>query len=262
MKTISQLKEMKRQGQKITCLTAYDASFARLMEQCDIDALLVGDSLGMVIQGKATTLPVSVEEMEYHTSTVCRGAPNTFVIADMPFMSDLSYEEALHHAGQLIKTGAHCIKLEGAQAFTLEIIEGLSARGVPVCAHIGLQPQSVNKLGGYKVQGKTREQATQLIEHASALESAGADLMVLECVPATVAAEISRSISIPTIGIGAGVDCDGQVLVIYDVLGISPGKSPRFVRNFLAESDSIESAICTYRDAVKSKSFPTAEHSF
>jgi 3-methyl-2-oxobutanoate hydroxymethyltransferase len=161
MKSITQLKEMKAHGEKITCLTAYDASFSRLLENNGIDVILVGDSLGMVVQGKATTLPVTVEEMEYHTSMVCRGASNTFVIADMPFMSDLSYEDALHHAGQLIKAGATCVKLEGAQAFTLEIIEGLSARGVPVCAHIGLQPQSVNKMGGYKVQGKTEEQAIQ-----------------------------------------------------------------------------------------------------
>lgn len=262
MKSITQLKEMKSRGEKITCLTAYDASFARLLEKAEIDVILVGDSLGMVVQGKATTLPVSIEEMEYHTAMVCRGAPNNFVVADMPFMSDLSYEEALHQAGMLIKAGATCVKLEGAQAHTLEIIEGLGVRGVPVCAHIGLQPQSVNKLGGYKVQGKSEAHAIELIENARALEQAGADLLVLECVPATVAAQISKAIDIPTIGIGAGVDCDGQVLVIYDMLGITQGKRPRFVKDFLADNSDVESAITAYRDAVKSKSFPSAEHSF
>lgn len=262
MKTITQLRNMKSQGEKITCLTAYDASFARLLEKAEIDVILVGDSLGMVVQGKATTLPVNIDEMEYHTAMVCRGAPNSFVIADMPFMSDVSYEEALHQAGILLKAGATCVKLEGAHAHTLEIIEGLAMRGVPVCAHIGLQPQSVNKLGGYKVQGKTKEQIKELLYNAQALETAGADMIVLECVPAVVAAEISSAISIPTIGIGAGVDCDGQVLVIYDMLGITQGKRPRFVKDFLADSNSIESAISAFRDDVRSGVFPTTEHSF
>ena len=262
MKTNTQLRSMKSQGEKITCLTAYDATFAKLLEKAEIDVILVGDSLGMVVQGKNTTIPVTIEEMEYHTSMVCRGAPNTFVIADMPFMSDVSYEEALHQAGMLLKAGATSVKLEGAHPHTLEIIEGLSARGVPVCAHIGLQPQSVNKLGGYKVQGKTEEQAKELLYNAQALEVAGADMIVLECVPAMVAEEISKSIAIPTIGIGAGVNCDGQVLVIYDMLGVTQGHRPRFVKDFLTKSDSVESAIISFRDAVRTGTFPTPENSF
>ncbi|MDH5545797.1 MAG: 3-methyl-2-oxobutanoate hydroxymethyltransferase [Gammaproteobacteria bacterium] len=262
MMTTIKLREKKQAGEKITCLTAYDASFAAIEESAGIDAILVGDSLGMVLQGHTSTLPVTIEDMVYHTSLVRRGAPASFLIADMPFMADASVESALLNAGQLVKAGATCIKLEGAQSFTLEIVTGLAQRGVPVCGHIGLQPQSVNKLGGYRVQGKDSHQAIKLVEDAHALEQAGADIIVLECVPATLAQEITRNLSIPTIGIGAGAGCDGQVLVIYDLLGITRGKRAKFVKDFLQGCDSIEQAVCAYRDAVKSGEFPSVEHSF
>jgi len=259
---IMTLRDKKVKGEKITCLTAYDASFASLLDAAGIDIILVGDSLGMVVQGHRTTLPVSIEEMEYHTTLVARGAPNTLVIADMPFMSDSSVEQALIEAGQLIKAGARVVKLEGAAAHTLDIISQLSIRGVPVCGHLGLQPQSVNKLGGYRVQGKDKESAEDIMESAFALEQAGADLLVLECVPAELAQTISQQLKIPTIGIGAGVSCDGQVLVLYDMLGITPGKRPKFSKDFLAGTSSVIRALEAYRDAVIAGQFPGPEHSF
>ena len=260
--TIPRLREMKGQGEKIVALTAYDASFASLCDSAGVDVVLVGDSLGMVVQGHASTLPVSIDDMVYHTAAVARGVANAFLIADLPFMSFRNAEVALMSSADLIaQGGAAMVKLEGAD-YTLDVIDALARRSVPVCAHLGLTPQSVHKLGGYRVQGKTKAAGEQLFADAKAVEAAGADLLVLECVPAALAKRISAELSIPTIGIGAGVDCDGQVLVIYDMLGITPGKRPRFSKDFLAERGSVLDAIRAYTSAVRKKEFPAQEHSF
>lgn len=264
MITIAKLKEKKSAGEKLTCLTAYDASFSALMHEAGVEILLVGDSLGMVVQGKETTLPVTLDEMIYHASAVKRGAPDAFIVVDLPFMSYSTPEYALKSAGKIMKrTGANMVKLEGGEAM-LETVSLLTSRGIPVCAHLGLLPQSVHKTSGYRVQGKSQPEAIRILEDAVALEAAGADLIVLECVPATLAKEISLQLSIPTIGIGAGVDCDGQVLVVYDMLNVTKGKRPRFSKDFMSESDhpSILDAIKTYVDEVKSGVFPGQEHSF
>jgi 3-methyl-2-oxobutanoate hydroxymethyltransferase len=260
--TIPRLREMKGQGEKIVALTAYDASFASLCDNAGVDIVLVGDSLGMVVQGHASTLPVSIDDMVYHTAAVARGVANALLIADLPFMSFRSAEVALASSADLMaQGGAAMVKLEGAD-YTLDVIDALARRSVPVCAHLGLTPQSVHKLGGYRVQGKTKAAGEQLFADAKAVEAAGADLLVLECVPAALAKRISAELSIPTIGIGAGVDCDGQVLVIYDMLGITPGKRPRFSKDFLADSGSVLDAIRAYASAVRKKEFPAQEHSF
>ncbi|MEP6484873.1 MAG: 3-methyl-2-oxobutanoate hydroxymethyltransferase [Rudaea sp.] len=260
--TIPRLREMKGQSEKIVALTAYDASFAALCDGAGVDIVLVGDSLGMVVQGHASTLPVSIDDMVYHTAAVARGVANAFLIADLPFMSFRNSEAALISSARLMaQGGAAMVKLEGAD-FALDVIDALARRSVPVCAHLGLTPQSVHKLGGYRVQGKTKAAGEQLFADAKAVESAGADLLVLECVPATLAKRISAELTIPTIGIGAGVDCDGQVLVIYDMLGITPGKRPRFSKNFLTGSDSVLDAIRAYASAVRKGEFPAQEHAF
>ena len=264
MITIAKLKEKKSAGEKLTCLTAYDASFSALMHEAGVEILLVGDSLGMVVQGKETTLPVTLDEMIYHASAVKRGAPDAFIVVDLPFMSYSTPEYALKSAGKIMKrTGANMVKLEGGEVM-LETVSLLTGRGIPVCAHLGLLPQSVHKTSGYRVQGKSQPEAIRMLEDAVALEAAGADLIVLECVPATLAKEISLQLSIPTIGIGAGVDCDGQVLVLYDMLNVTKGKRPRFSKDFMSESDhpSILDAIKAYVDEVKSGVFPGQEHSF
>lgn len=261
-KTIVSLTKKKAAGEKLTCLTAYDASFAALVNEAGIDIILVGDSLGMVVQGKETTIPVSIEEMIYHASAVKRGAPDAFIVIDMPFMSYNSPEEALTNAGDMMKqAGINMVKLEGGKV-QLNTIETLSRRGIPVCAHLGLLPQSVHKTSGYRVQGKQDDEAECLFEEAKAIEQAGADMLVLECVPAALAKRISEALEIPVIGIGAGVDCDGQVLVIYDILAISKGKRPKFSKDFLQGQDSILNALKAYVSAVKTKEFPTLEHSF
>ena len=261
-KTISTLMQMKQQGEKIAMLTSYDASFTRLMDEAGVDTILVGDSLGMVVQGQESTLPVEVDHMVYHTQCVARGRRDALLIADMPFMSYSSSEQALGTAGRLMKDGgAHMVKLEGG-ATQLETVRQLTANGIPVCAHLGLLPQSVHRLGGYRVQGKDEESARIMREEAMALESAGAQMLVLECIPQGLAGDISQALSIPVIGIGAGVQCDGQVLVVYDMLGITPGDMPRFVKNFLPGAGSIPKAISAYVEAVKSGTFPTAEQSF
>ncbi len=260
--SLSTLRKMKRDGEKIAVLTAYDASFARRVEEAGTEVILVGDSLGMVVQGGETTLAVTVDEIVYHTRAVVRGAPNAFVIADMPFLGDATPESALANAARLMKEGgAQMVKLEGGAA-QVEIVRLLSGRSVPVCAHLGLQPQAVHKLGGYKVQGRDEAAAEAIIRDAAALEAAGAEMLVLECVPSLLAAEVTRAVSIPVIGIGAGADTDGQVLVLYDMLGITPGNVPKFARNFLADGDSIEAALATYVAAVKSGAFPAPEHGF
>ena len=261
VRTVPVLAAMARQGEKIAMLTCYDASFAALLDRAGVDALLIGDSLGMVIGGRTTTLAVSLEEMVYHTRCVAAGARNAVVIADMSFGSyQASPEQAYANAARLMAAGAQMVKLEGG-AWVARSVEFLVARGIPVCAHLGLQPQSVHRLGGYKVQGKTDASARALREDAHSLTVAGADLLVLELVPAALAAEVTSEIAVPTIGIGAGSRCSGQVLVLYDMLGIYPGKPARFVRNFMTGAGSIEEAVGAYVRAVKDGSFPGPEHS-
>lgn len=260
--TTVSLQQMKQQGEKIAVLTSYDASFTRLLEDAGVDVILVGDSLGMVIQGRESTLPVGVDEMVYHTACVARARQRALLVADMPFMSYSSADQALGTAGRLMKDGgAQMVKLEGG-ATQLETVRQLCANGIPVCAHLGLLPQSVHRLGGYRVQGRDQEAARIMLEEALALETAGAQLLVLECVPAALAGEISRALAIPVIGIGAGVECDGQVLVLYDMLGITAGRSPRFVRDFMPQTCSVAGAIQAYVKAVKERRFPAPEESF
>ncbi len=256
------LQQMKQQGEKIAVLTSYDASFTHLLEEAGVDVILVGDSLGMVIQGRESTLPVGVDEMVYHTACVARARRRALLVADMPFMSYSSADQALHTAGRLMKDGgAQMVKLEGG-ATQLETVRQLCANGIPVCAHLGLLPQSVHRLGGYRVQGRDEEAARIMLEDALALETAGAQMLVLECVPVALAEEISRRLKIPVIGIGAGAGCDGQVLVLYDMLGITPGQRPRFVRDFLPGACSVPGAIRAYVEAVKGGDFPAAAESF
>lgn len=258
--SISDLNTMKQTGEKISCLTAYDASFSALLDQAGIDVLLVGDSLGMVIQGQSSTLPVTIQDMVYHTRSVTSARKRAFVLADLPFASYATPAQALQNAAQLMQVGgAQMVKLEGAK---LDVIEFLVDQGIPVCGHLGLLPQSVNRIGGYKVQGRDPAQAEKLMTDALAVERAGAGLLVVECIPALLAAEISQNLTIPVIGIGAGAACDGQVLVLYDMLNISAGNRPRFSKNFMAEAGSIEDAILRYNQAVKSGEFPAAKHTY
>ncbi len=260
--TVPRLREMKARGEKIVMLTAYDAGFAAQCELGGVDSVLVGDSLGMVVQGRASTLPVTLDEMVYHTAAVARGTHTALLIADLPFMTFRDADTALRSSARLLaEGGAAMVKLEGAD-YVVDVIHALDRRQVPVCAHLGLTPQSVHKLGGYHVQGKGKSAAEHLLADAKAVEQAGASLLVLECVPATLARQITMQLQIPTIGIGAGADCDGQVLVIYDMLGITPGKRPRFSRDFLAGQGSVADAIRAYAKAVRSGAFPAAEHSF
>lgn len=258
--SIHQLQSMRDSGEKITVVTAYDATFGRLASDADIEVILVGDSLGMVLQGHDSTLPVSVANMAYHTAAVAKGASKPFIVTDMPFMSYHSEAQAMDNAAALMQAGAHCVKLEGGQ-WLCPTIAKLVERGVPVCAHLGLTPQSVNQLGGFKVQGRLPEQAEAILADAKAVEAAGACLLVLECIPSALAKLISESISIPTIGIGAGADTSGQVLVMHDLLGLNPNPA-RFVKNFMAESDSLLGAFSAYREAVRAKTFPSSEHEF
>jgi 3-methyl-2-oxobutanoate hydroxymethyltransferase len=260
--TVPELAAMKVRGEKIVALTAYDASFARILDEAGVDIVLIGDSLGMVVQGQATTLPVTVDDMIYHTRCVARGAQRALLVADMPFMSYASPQWAAENAARLVREGgAQMVKLEGGRK-RAEVVRFLVEENIPVCGHLGLLPQSVHRLGGYYVQGKDEQSANALLEDALILQDAGASLLVLECVPAVLAKEISCTLQIPTIGIGAGADCDGQVLVLYDMLGINPGKSLRFTKNFLAEAEGIPNAVKTYVEAVRTGGFPTAKHSF
>ena len=260
--TVPALRMRKRNGEKITALTCYDASFAAVLERAELDIALVGDSLGMVVQGQGSTLPVTLEQMVYHCKAVARGLRTPLLIADMPFMSYRDVPVAMDSATRLLaEGGAAMVKVEGA-GWVVDVINALAERDVPVCAHLGLTPQSVHKMGGYRVQGKLEAQAQQLLEDAHAVSNAGADLLVLECVPAELATRITREVPIPTIGIGAGAGCDGQILVVYDLLGLTPGKRPRFSRNFLQGHDSIEAALAAYVEAVRAGSFPGPEHSY
>ncbi|WP_417550676.1 3-methyl-2-oxobutanoate hydroxymethyltransferase [Methylophaga sp.] len=260
--SLHQLRKMKAEQNKIAVLTAYDATFSHVLEQAGVDIVLVGDSLGMVIQGQESTLPVTVDHMIYHTANVIRGSDRLFVITDMPFMSYANIDQALHNAARLMaEGGAQMVKLEGGSEL-VDLITALTQRGIPVCGHLGLLPQSVHKLGGYLVQGREQAAADKILQDAISLEKAGADMLVLECVPATLAKLISEALTIPVIGIGAGADCDGQVLVLYDMLGITPGKRPRFSHDFLADSDHIPAAITQYVAAVKNGEFPTSEQQY
>ena len=268
---LTQLNQKVQAGEKIAMLTCYDATFAKLMQEGGVDILLVGDSLGMVLHGAENTLNVSMHHMTYHTKSVAAGAPNTFIIADMPLGSyEHDAEAAYKNAEWLIKSGAHMVKFEGG-GDKAKTAQYLVERGIPVCAHLGFTPQSVNQLGGYKIQGKTVEGAAKIMQDAIAMANAGASFILLEMVPASLAKSITEALNVPTIGIGAGVDCSGQVLVLQDLLGIYTGpsaknpadfKSPRFVRNFLKDTNSVQSAVAAYVAAVKNKTFPALEHSY
>lgn len=256
------LQQMASRGEKIAALTCYDASFAALCEAAGVEVLLVGDSLGMVLQGESSTLSVTLHDMQYHTRCVANAAKQAYIVADMPFGSyQQSPEQALRNATRLMAAGAHMVKIEGGRVMA-DTVRFLVERGIPVCGHLGLTPQSVHQLGGYRVQGKNAEDAQRLLEDAQILAQAGAGLLVLEMVPAELARQVTASLPIPTIGIGAGPHCSGQVLVLYDMLGIYPGKSPKFVRNFMQGASSIQQAVGRYVAAVKSGEFPAEEHSF
>lgn len=260
--TVSTLQKLKQEAQKIVMLTCYDASFASLMADAGVEILLVGDSLGMVIQGETSTLPVTLDDMVYHTRCVAKNAKTAMVLADLPFGAyQASPQQAFESSAKLMAAGAEMVKLEGGE-FMADTVRFLVQRGIPVCAHIGLTPQSVHTLGGYKVQGKTDSAAEQLRRDAKALQDAGAAMVLMEMVPAALAKEITESLHVPTIGIGAGVEVDGQVLVIYDMLGVYPGKKARFVKNFMVGVTGIAGAVEAYAQAVKGKTFPAAEHSF
>ena len=255
--TVPGLRAMKARGEKIVVLTCYDASFAAHMEAAGVDVALVGDSLGMVVQGHSSTLPVTLDQMIYHASLVARGLSGTLHVVDLPFMQFRDPAAALAASGRLMaEGGAAMVKLEGGSEWTCEVIATLVAHEVPVCAHLGLTPQSVHKMGGYRMQGKTDDAATRLRAEARAVEHAGAELLVLESMPAALAGEITRELSIPTIGIGAGAECDGQVLVCYDMLGITPGRRPKFSKDFLAGRGSVREAIDAYAADVRAGRFP------
>jgi 3-methyl-2-oxobutanoate hydroxymethyltransferase len=254
---------MKAEGRRIVMLTAYDATFAAQLELAGIDIALVGDSLGMVIQGHSSTLPVTLDHMVYHTSIVARGVSSTLLVADMPFMADRDVAHALEAAAQLVSEGgAAMVKIEGASPHILEAISALVERAIPVCAHLGLTPQSVHKFGGFRIQGREQDAADHMVAQAQAVEAAGAALLVLEGIPTGLGERITRAVSIPTIGIGAGPHCDGQVLVLQDMLGITPGKRPKFSKDFLAGRDSVAAAIAAYAEDVRSGAFPAPEHCF
>jgi 3-methyl-2-oxobutanoate hydroxymethyltransferase len=259
--TISKLQAMREAGEKIAVLTAYDASFANLMDQSGIDVILVGDSLGNIIQGQTSTIPVTIEQMVYHVSCVAKGNQSAFLVADMPFGTYSTPEQAMENAASLMRAGAHMVKLEGG-LWLAETVRFLVERSVPVCAHLGLLPQSVHTLGGFKVQGKSAEAAEVLVKDAQTLEKAGAQLLVLEAIPSELGKKATASIKLPTIGIGAGPDCSGQVLVMHDMLGAFPGRSPKFVKNFLLGQESIEGAFKSYIHEVKTGKFPGPEHCF
>jgi 3-methyl-2-oxobutanoate hydroxymethyltransferase len=261
--TLPELARMKRDGEKIAMLTAYDASFAALLDRCGVDTILVGDSLGNVMQGKTSTLPVTMDQMVYHTECVGHMAQRAMCVADLPFGAyQESKEQALRNAVRLLAAGAEMVKLEGG-AVMAETVHFLVERGIPVCGHIGLTPQSVHALGGYHVQGRGEQAAARMKAEALALEQAGAALLVLEMVPAQLAGEITRELkSCATIGIGAGKECDGQVLVLHDMLGVYPGKKGRFVKDFMAEAQSIDGAVTAYVEAVKNGSYPGPEHCY
>ncbi|MDH3337406.1 MAG: 3-methyl-2-oxobutanoate hydroxymethyltransferase [Gammaproteobacteria bacterium] len=259
---VSTLRTMKEKGEPIACLTAYDASYAALVDAARTDLVLVGDSLGMVIQGHDTTVPVTVDDIVYHTRAVARGLRHAFLVADMPFMSYTNAGQALDNAVRLMQEGgAMMIKLEGGKG-QIEIVEHLARHDIPVCAHVGLKPQSVHKIGGFKVQGREPDKAKEMVGTAKRLQDAGADIVLLECVPNEVGQATTKKLDVPVIGIGAGPHVDGQILVLYDILDITQGRTPRFVRNFQKEHDSPLAALQAYVLAVKNREYPAAEHCF
>ncbi len=261
--TVPALADAKRAGRKLAMLTAYDAVFARVFDRNGADLILVGDSLGMVVKGLDSTLPVSVDDIAYHTAAVARGLQRALLVADLPFQSDATPERALDAATRLLQAGAQMVKLEGAGPHKLEVIRFLVEREIPVSGHLGLTPQSILRLGGFKVQGREERAAAKLREDALAIADAGASLLVLECVPTALASAVTAASPIPTIGIGAGVGCDGQVLVLHDMLGLDNGhRRPKFVKDFLAEGGSIAGAVRAYCEAVQSGAFPDAEHAY
>ena len=258
--TVTTLAKMKRDREKFTVLTAYDASFATLLEAAGVEVLLVGDSLGMVIQGQRTTVPVTLEDMIYHTRLVARGCHTALLMTDMPFASYATVGQAVDNAARLMQEGgAQMVKLEGG-SWLAETVRQFSRNGIPVCVHLGLLPQSIYKLGGYRVQGREEAAARQIIDEALALQDAGADMALVECIPAELGARLREALTIPLIGIGAGPNCDAQVLVSYDMLGITPGRRPKFSKDFLAGHDSLHAAVAAYVHAVKSGEFPGPEH--
>ncbi|MCH1929627.1 3-methyl-2-oxobutanoate hydroxymethyltransferase [Shewanella acanthi] len=259
--TSSTLLKFKQEGRKFTALTAYDASFAGAFDNEGVDVLLVGDSLGMVLQGHDDTLPVTTAEVAYHTRCVRRGIKRSLLIADLPFMSYATPEQAMENATMLMQAGANMVKLEGGH-WLLETVTKLTERGIPVCAHLGLTPQSVHVFGGFKVQGRDAENAQRIIDEAKALEAAGAQLLVVECIPSSLATAITQALTIPVIGIGAGATTDGQILVMHDVLGISSGYIPRFSKNYLKQTGEIRAAVRAYIEEVANGTFPSAEHTF
>ena len=260
--SIATLARMKAEGEKIASITCYDASYAALVDAAGADMVLVGDSLGMVIQGHDTTVPVTLDHIIYHCRAVAKGLFRPFLMADMPFMTYTSREQALQNAVRLMQEGgAKMVKLEGG-AGQVEIVEFLTGHDIAVCAHLGLKPQSVHKTGGFRVQGREQAAAEQMKRDALALQAAGADIVLLECIPSALGAEITAELQVPVIGIGAGPDTDGQILVLYDVLDITPGRKPRFVRNFMTGHDSPIAAIGSYVEAVKQRSYPAPEHCF
>ncbi len=254
--TVATLAAMKARGEPIVCLTCYDASFARLLDAAGVDLMLVGDSLGMVLQGYPSTVPVTVEQMAYHSACVARGRTQALLVADLPFLAGATVKQAIRSSSRLIQEGgAQVVKIEGG-APVLPTVQRLTGQGVAVCGHLGLLPQSVNRIGGYRFQGRDQASADTIRQDALALQEAGASLLVLECVPAALASEIARSLAIPVIGIGAGNGCDGQVLVLHDMLGLNPGRPPSFSRNFLQGRGSVPDALAAYVAAVRERSFP------
>ena len=265
MTTLSTLNQFKKDGTKFTCLTCYDAMFARMMDKALIDTILIGDSLGMVVQGHTSTLPVTVDDMAYHTANVARSNQHALIIADLPFMSYVTLPEAIANSRKLMQAGAQVIKVEGGRELC-ELVTILANAGTPTCVHLGLTPQSVNVFGGYKVQGRGDDAAAQLLDDAQTVVAAGAALLVLECVPAELAKAVTNAVNVPVIGIGAGADTDGQVLVMHDMLGMAHGRVPRFVHDFLTDTrnntHSIEGAFELYQQSVREGSFPTAQYEF
>ena len=260
--TLGTLARMRAERQKIACLTAYDASFAVLVDNAGVDVVLVGDSLGMVIQGHDTTVPVTMDQMVYHSAAVARGVRHALLMTDLPFMSYTSPEQALTNATRLMQEGgARVVKLESG-ASQLQIVEFLTRHDIPVCAHLGLRPQSVHKTGGFRVQGREQQAAQRMLAEAQSLEAAGADILLLECIPSALGKAITAAVHVPVIGIGAGPDTDGQILVLYDILDITSGRKPRFVRNFMAGAGDCSRAIAAYVEAVRNGSYPAPEHEF
>ncbi|MEE1286436.1 MAG: 3-methyl-2-oxobutanoate hydroxymethyltransferase [Ruminobacter sp.] len=259
--TISKLQNLKEQGKKFATITAYDASFANIFDKAEVAAILIGDSLGMTIQGNSSTLQVTIEEVAYHTKCVSKGVENALIIADLPFMTYSNVQDACINAAKLMQAGANVVKLEGG-SFLVDTVKTLTRNGVAVCGHLGLTPQSVNIFGGYKIQGREEEAAQQIFEDAIALQEAGACMIVLECIPRSLASKITKALRIPTIGIGAGKDTDGQILVMHDALGLTLGKTPKFAKNFLAQSSSVLEAIKLYKSEVEANIYPDDSQSF